>query len=81
MLSYVVLIPFFLVGCAFAWKRRQRAALVLASIVWSYALLRGVLGGNEAARLWIEPLFILLSFYGVKVLLDLRQAAGVPVEA
>lgn len=81
MLNYGILLPFFLVGCIFAYRRRQRAALVLATIVWSYALLRGFLGGNEATRLWVEPLIILVAFYGIKVLLDLRRAAGVPIEA
>lgn len=81
MLSYGILLPFFLAGCIFAFQRRHRAALVLATMVWSYALLRGFLRGNEATRLWVEPLIILVAFYGIKVLLDLRQAAGVPSEA
>jgi len=80
LLNYGVLLPFFLVGCGFAWIRRHRAALVLASIVLSYAILRGFLGGGEAARVWVEPLIILVSLYGLNVLLDLRRAAGVPVE-
>ena len=80
LLNYGVLLPFFLIGCAFAWKRRHRAGLVLASMVWSYALLRGFLGGNEAARLWVEPVIMLVAFYAIKVLLDLRQAAGAPAE-
>ena len=80
MLNYGVLLPFFLVGCVFAWKRRHRPALVLASIVLSYALLRGFFGGSEATRLWVEPLIILVAFYAIKVLLDLRNAAGTPIE-
>ncbi|HEU4930363.1 MAG TPA: glycosyltransferase family 39 protein [Candidatus Krumholzibacteria bacterium] len=80
LINYGVLLPFFLVGCGFAWIRRHRAALVVASIVLSYAILRGFLGGGEAARLWVEPLIILVSFYGLKVLLDLRRAAGVPAQ-
>lgn len=76
VLNYGVLLPFFVAGCAFAFSRRQRAALVLASVVLTYAVARGFVGVSDSSRLWIEPLIILLAFYGVKVLLDLRRAAG-----
>lgn len=76
VLNYGVLLPFFLAGCAFALARRHRAALILASIVVSYAFVRGFVGVSDSARLWVEPLIILVSFYGVKFLLDLRRQAG-----
>jgi 4-amino-4-deoxy-L-arabinose transferase-like glycosyltransferase len=76
VLNYGVLLPFFVAGCAFAFSRRQRAALVLASVVLTYAVARGFVGVSDSSRLWIEPLIILLAFYGVKVLLDLRRVAG-----
>jgi 4-amino-4-deoxy-L-arabinose transferase-like glycosyltransferase len=77
MLNYGVLLPFFLAGLILAWKIRQRAALVLGSIVLSYALLRGFIW-EYGARLLVEPLIILVAFYGVRVLLDMRRAAGEP---
>ncbi|HXV14350.1 MAG TPA: glycosyltransferase family 39 protein [Candidatus Krumholzibacteria bacterium] len=77
-LSYGLLLPFFLVGLVYAVARRHRAALVLGSIVVAYALLRGFLWTNDYSRLWVEPLIILVAFYGVRVLLDLRRAAGEP---
>ena len=77
VLNYGVLLPFFLAGLVLAWKIRQRAVLVLGSIVISYALLRGFIW-EYGARLVVEPLIILIAFYGVKVLLEMRQAAGEP---
>jgi 4-amino-4-deoxy-L-arabinose transferase-like glycosyltransferase len=79
VLNYGVLLPFFLAGLVLAWKIRQRAALVLGSIVISYALLRGFIW-EYGARLVVEPLIILIAFYGVKVLLEMRRAAGEPAD-
>lgn len=76
LFNYGVLLPFFLVGVIFGWIRRHRAALVLAGIVVSYALLRGFISVGDTARLWVDPMIILVAFYGAKVLLDLRTAAG-----
>ena len=76
VLNYGVLLPFFVVGCVFATTRRHRAALVLGSIVVAYAIARGFIGVADSSRLWVEPLIILVAFFGVKVLLDLRRAAG-----
>ena len=74
--------PFFVVGCAFAVTRRQRAALVLGSIVIAYAFMRGFIGVAGVPRLCVEPLIIGVAFYGLKVLLDMRRAAGeVPAPA
>ena len=76
LINYGVLLPFFIVGVVFAWVRRHRAALVPAAIAVSYAVLRGFLGVDDAARLWVDPMIILVAFYGLNVLLDLRTAAG-----
>jgi hypothetical protein len=76
MLNYGILLPFFLAGSAFAFVRRHRAALVLASMVWSYAIVRGFVGATEASRVWVEPCIVLVAVFGAKVLLDLRRAAG-----
>ena len=82
VLNYAILLPFFVAGCAFACARRQRAALVLGSIVIAYAIMRGFVGVAGVPRLCVEPLIIVVGFYGLKVLLDMRRAAGeVPAPA
>jgi hypothetical protein len=76
ILNLGVLLPFFVAGLIFAVKRRHRAALVLGSIVISYAVLRGFIGASDYSRLFVEPLIILVALYAVKVLLEMRHAAG-----
>jgi 4-amino-4-deoxy-L-arabinose transferase-like glycosyltransferase len=76
ILNLGVLLPFFVAGLIFAVKRRHRAALVLGSIVISYAVLRGFIGASDYSRLFVEPLIILVALYGVKVLWEMRHAAG-----
>lgn len=78
VLNYGVLLPFFVTGLVAAWARRNRAALVLGSIVLSLAIVRGFVGAITSSRLWVEPLIILIALYGMKVLLDMRRAAGQP---
>lgn len=78
VLNFGVLLPFFLAGLFLAWKRRHRAALVLGSIVVSYALLSGFIGIGGPSRFVVEPMIILVAIYGVKVLFDMRRAAGEP---
>jgi 4-amino-4-deoxy-L-arabinose transferase-like glycosyltransferase len=63
--TYGVLLPFFLVGVWTAVRRRHRPALVLASAVVVYFLIRVFYGGYERLRLPIEPLVILLAVYAV----------------
>ena len=82
ILNFGILLPFFGAGMVLAWRRRKRAALVLAGIVISHAILRGFLGGSEEARLAVEPFVILVAFYGIGELLALRRDAGIaPDEA
>jgi 4-amino-4-deoxy-L-arabinose transferase-like glycosyltransferase len=76
ILSFGVLLPFFCGGVVIAWQKRKRAALVLAGVVICHALLRSFLGGSEEARLPVEPLVILLAFYGLNELLIARRDAG-----
>jgi 4-amino-4-deoxy-L-arabinose transferase-like glycosyltransferase len=78
ILSFGILLPFLAVGAGFAWRKRQRAPMVLAGVVLCHAILRGFLGGSEEARLPAEPLIILLAFYGLRELLEARRGAGEP---
>lgn len=76
ILNFGILLPLFLTGVVVAWRRRHRAALVLAAVAVSHALMRGFLGGSGEARLPAEPFVILLAFYGLRELLEMRRAAG-----
>jgi hypothetical protein len=62
------MLPFFIVGIVFAVRNRDRTALMLAVFAVVYFLMRAYLGGNERTRLPIDPLVILLAFYGIAVL-------------
>jgi hypothetical protein len=76
VVTYGVLLPFFLAGIGFALWRRHRATLILAGGALSYAFVRGFMTGDDRPRLVIEPLIILVALYGVRELLRLRSAAG-----
>lgn len=68
VISYGLLIPFFVAGIMLALSRRARAPLVLSFAIVSYAVLRGFLGGSEASRLVVQPLIILVALYGLMTL-------------
>ena len=76
LVNFGVLLPLFAVGVAAACKRRHRTALILTGSIVSYAVLRGFYGAAESARLPVEPLIILVAFYGARVLLDARRSGG-----
>lgn len=76
--NFGLLLPFMFAGAVIALKRRQRAALIVAGTIASYAILRGFIGGSDYARLPVEPMIVLLAFYGLHELLEMRRAAGEP---
>jgi 4-amino-4-deoxy-L-arabinose transferase-like glycosyltransferase len=65
ILNYGIILPFFLVGVAYALRTRSRTALMLAAVVAVYFLMRVYLGGSALLRLPVDPLIIVLGFYGV----------------
>lgn len=65
LVNYGLLIPFFFIGMATAFKRRKSAGIILTVAVVGYALIRAFYGGSERARLPVEPMLILLAFYGL----------------
>ncbi len=64
IVNYGVLLPFFLVGIVYAIRKRNREAVMLATVVAVYFLMRVYLGGSEPSRLAVDPLIIVLAFYG-----------------
>lgn len=76
VVNFGVLLPLFVCGVVAAWRRRHRVALVLAGAIVAWAVVRGFYGGADRARLPVEPLIILVAFFGAKVLLDARRQAG-----
>jgi 4-amino-4-deoxy-L-arabinose transferase-like glycosyltransferase len=68
LLTYGLLLPFAIVGVVVSLTRRARSGLVLASTVVGYFLIRAVHGASERSRIPVEPLLILLAFYGVTYL-------------
>ena len=80
IVNYGLLLPFFLYGLYAAFRNRSRGGLVLAGIIVVYFLIRVQYGGNERARLPIEPMIILLGIYGLNDLVtsirSLRSAPG-----
>jgi hypothetical protein len=63
--NYGIILPFFIVGVAYALRTRSRTALMLAAVVAAYFLTRVYLGGSQLLRLPAEPLIVVLGFYGV----------------
>lgn len=78
ILSYGIPIPFFLLGLALVLVDRNRFGIMLGVMTVAYFLVRVYLGGSERARLPIEPLVIVLAFYGVAGLLRLRRGSLPP---
>jgi len=68
--NYGLMLPFFVVGIVIAIRARHRKALMLAAVVVFYFAMRAYLGGDERTRLPIDPLIILLAFYGIAALVE-----------
>ncbi len=65
ILNFGVILPFFIVGVAYALRTRSRTALMLSAVVAVFFLARVYLGGSELLRLPVDPLIVVLGFYGV----------------
>jgi 4-amino-4-deoxy-L-arabinose transferase-like glycosyltransferase len=65
VLNYGILLPFFFLGGAYAFRRRNRAAIVLVFAFLYQFTLKAFLNGGERGRLPIEPIIILIAFYGI----------------
>jgi len=64
ILNYGVVLPFFLMGIVYAVRSRSRPGLMLIGMVIAYFLLRAYLGGSEQARLPVDPVIVVVGFYG-----------------
>lgn len=73
LVTYGVLLPFMVIGAAFAIRNRHRAALIITGAIASYSLFRGFMTGDDRFRLTIGPLIILLAIHGMRELVKLRE--------
>lgn len=80
-LSYGLILPFFVFGGIEAFRKRDRAVLMVAATVVTYFLMRAYLGGSERARLPVDPLIILIAFYGIQALVSRYRPAAEPAAA
>ncbi len=65
IVSFGILLPFFIIGTIRALMKKQREALLLVFVTLFYFLIRIFYGGSERIRLQIEPLIIILAFYAL----------------
>jgi hypothetical protein len=65
IVNFGLVLPFFLLGIVVAVRNREREGMMLALIVVAFFLMRAYLGANERIRIPIDPLIILIAFYGV----------------
>lgn len=78
ILNFGLVFPFFVVGLVFAVLNKNRTGLMLALTVAGYFLIRSYLGGDERVRVPVDPLIILIAFYGVMALIRLRFPKKTP---
>jgi hypothetical protein len=78
LISYGLLLPFFLIGVFVSIKDRNRVGLLITAAILIYFVIRIFFGGNELARFPIEPFIILLAFYGLlRIVYTLREKPAV----
>jgi len=70
ILNFGLVIPFFFLGVGVALKNRNREGLMLVLVVAAFFLMRTYFGANERIRIPVDPLIILVAFYGLMVLVN-----------
>jgi 4-amino-4-deoxy-L-arabinose transferase-like glycosyltransferase len=65
ILNIGLVIPFFLLGIVIAVVNRNRVGLMLSLVIVAFFFMRAYLGANERIRVPVDPLIILIAFYGV----------------
>lgn len=70
ILMYGTLIPFFLIGLCACFRHKWRASYLFYAPIIAHTLLHLIKWGRTRYRVPIEPLFIIIAFYGVTVLVD-----------
>lgn len=76
IVNYGLMIPFVLAALVFGFRRRRRAVAVLAGSAFLYYLIRAFYGADERSRLIIEPLLIVLAFYGLTEVVRRLRGTG-----
>jgi 4-amino-4-deoxy-L-arabinose transferase-like glycosyltransferase len=70
ILNFGLVIPFFFLGVVVAVKNRNREGLMLTLVVAAFFLMRSYFGANERIRIPVDPLIILIAFYGLMILVN-----------
>lgn len=70
LVEYGLLLPFVLAGVVFAFRKKSYTGLLCAASVAVYSLTCFFYGGGERARMAVEPLLMLLAFYGISQLVS-----------
>ncbi len=79
LITYGLLLPFFIIGIIAAIRDRNRTGLLIAATTLVYFVIRVFFGGSEMTRLPIEPFIILLAFYGLfRVVYALQKKPAAP---
>jgi len=81
IINFGILLPFLIAGCVLGRQRRNLSALALMGAMTVWWIVRGFIGANERARLPVEPLIILLAFYGAMQLLARLRARSPETES
>ena len=66
--TYGVLLPFLIIGVVGTIRSRNRTAIMLVLFLVWYTLVRAYFHGNVRTRMPVDPVIIILAFYGILVL-------------
>lgn len=68
IVDYGLLLPFLIAGAVLAIRRRDRAIIMMLVVLLAYFVMCAWLGGSERARLAVDPLIIMVAFYGLEAI-------------
>ena len=80
VVNFGVLLPFAAWGALLAFRRRNRAGMAMVLVIATYFLMHAFMGASERIRLPIEPLVILLAFFGFFQMLGMRRSQSAAPE-
>lgn len=81
IVTFGVLLPLALAGLVMAWRYRNRTVLLLTLVIATHWLLHAVIGATERDRIAVEPLVILIAFYGLLAVVRTARSSPSPAAA